>query len=298
MNLRDLDDFTPRGQPMELRYPTAEARRAAMARLGLSRDDRGFSVRNEADGAHGGQQPVVRIYGPIGGWFGVWADEFAAELDQIDAERITLRVDSPGGSVWDAIAMFNTIRDHAAAFDVFVDSMAASAASFVIQAGDRIVMNPGAELMIHSAWAAVAGNAEELRDFAQFLDRQTLKIARIYQGRAGGTVEAWLEAMAAETWYFAEEAVDAGLADEAAPFSKDGDGDPEPEARLDLRDFGYLYSGRAEAPAPQTSTSVAPEPAPSPPAADEAADDASAAVRQRLTSVAAMAGAALVLADD
>lgn len=264
----------------------------------LAMRDRGFEVRNEGDA--GAAAPTVRIYGPIGGWFGVWPEELAAELDEIDAERVTVRINSPGGSVFDGIAIHNLIKDHPAGMDVIVDGLAASAASFVAQAGDHIVMNTGAEMMIHNAWMYTAGDAKQLRADADILDRQGLKVARIYHGRAGGTVDEWLAAMDAETWYLGDEAVAAGLADEAVDAPADDDDGGQNATRWDVSVFGFVHQGRGDAPDPfipnETSTSVAPQAAPAESAAEAA--DRLAAARQRSTSVVAMARASLALADN
>lgn len=285
----------PGSKAMELAYPTAAARRAVLAEAGIERTSTGITVLNEADGV---ANPTVRIYGTIGGWFGVWADELADELDAIDAERITVRLFSPGGSVFEGVAIHSLIKNHKAKVDLFVDSLAASAGSFIAMAADRIVMTEGAEMMIHNAWAYAGGNAAELRDMADFLDRQSKKVAGFYQSRAGGDLDEWLAAMDAETWYDGDEAVAAGLADEVSTDTDDDDGDNSAN-RVDLSVFGYLYQGRGDAPGPslKSSTSAAPGSAPDVPAASSAAGDGLAAVRQRLASVGAMAGAELALAD-
>jgi hypothetical protein len=129
---------------------------------------------------------------------------------------------------------------------VLVDGLAASAGSFIAQSGDVVKMNRGSQMMIHDAGGLVMGTAKDMQDFAEELDKVSDSLAGIYAARAGGTVDEWREAMRVESWYTAEEAVDAGLADEAVA--------DEPEkpvaASWDLKAFAYAYAGRDAAPAP------------------------------------------------
>jgi len=162
----------------------------------------------------------VFIYGPIDDWDGVSASAFVRELRAITAKAIDLRINSGGGLVFDAIAIYSALKNHPATVDVTVDGIAASAASFVAMAGDSIAIEKPAKMMIHDAMGLVVGNAGDLREFAELLDELSDTIAGIYADRAGGTVARWREAMRAETWYGAAEAVKAGLADRVANDTK------------------------------------------------------------------------------
>lgn len=155
----------------------------------------------------------VFIYDEIGGSFGVSADEFVQDLQNIDADRIDVRINSPGGSVFDAIAIYNALVKHPADVTCYVDALAASAASIIAMAGDTVVMMVGSQMMIHDALGIEMGNAADMREMADFLDRQSDNIASIYGNRAGGDVKDWRAKMLAETWLFADEAVTMGLAD-------------------------------------------------------------------------------------
>ncbi|WP_459955158.1 head maturation protease, ClpP-related [Nocardia sp. IFM 10818] len=193
----------------------------------------------------------VLIYDEIDPWWGVSAATFAKDLAQLSADTITVRINSPGGDVYEAIALLNTLRGHRARIVTVVDGIAASAASFVAMAGDEVVVCRNAELMIHDAWVYASGNAEEMRRHADNLDRISDNIASIYADRAGGTVEEWRAVMQAETWFSASEAVAAGLADrvelvEATALA--------PVARFDLSAFNY--AGRRAAPAPRTPSAT------------------------------------------
>lgn len=189
----------------------------------------------------------VMIYDEIG-WYGVTAANFTSDLKAIDAEAITVRLNSPGGDVYDGISILNSLRDHPATITVIVDGLAASAASFIAMAGEEIVMGRNSELMIHDAWGMAVGNAADLAKLSANLDRVSNNIASIYADRAGGTPADWREVMRAETWYSADEAVAAGLADRVQEKPAD---DAEVAARFDLSVFNY--AGRSQAPAPLRS---------------------------------------------
>jgi hypothetical protein len=131
--------------------------------------------------------------------------------------------------------------------------MAASAASVIAMAGDRVLMNRGSQLMIHDAWGLTVGNAEDMADAALMLGKMSDSLADIYAARAGGTSDDWRTAMRAESWYTAAEAVEAGLADALV----DDTDEPDAKARYDLRAYAFAYAGRSAAPAP----TITPRPA-------------------------------------
>lgn len=175
----------------------------------------------------------VYVYDEIGYW-GNTATEFVAEINAITASQIVLHVNSPGGDVFDGMAMMNAIRNHASTVRAEVDGVAASAASFIVQGADHIVMQPGSQMMIHDAIGLIYGNAADMRELADELDRCSDDIAGIYASRAGGTKEKWREKMLATTWYSAEEAVEEGLADEVLEVPQRR-GKPVAVAKVDLR---------------------------------------------------------------
>jgi len=145
------------------------------------------------------------------------AKKFISTLDAIpDANEIQLHVNSPGGEIYEAIAILNALRAHPARVVAVVEGIAASAASFIASGADELQMARNTELMIHDAWGIGYGPAATMRDLADNLDRISNNIASIYAAKAGGTVESWRDAMLAETWYSAEDAVAAGLADSVA----------------------------------------------------------------------------------
>jgi ATP-dependent protease ClpP protease subunit len=166
-----------------------------------------------------GDRAELYIYGVIGSDWDpddVTAGSFTRDLRNIKAPNIDLHINSPGGLVFDGVAIYSALLNHPATVDVSVDGIAASAASFVAMAGDTITVEKPAKMMIHNAHGLVIGNADDMREMADLLADLDGTIATIYSDRAGGPVEKWREAMRAETWYSASEAVEAGLADRVA----------------------------------------------------------------------------------
>ena len=155
----------------------------------------------------------IRLYDTIGGWFGKTAKDFARELDELDASEIVVSINSLGGDVFDGIAIFNALRMKDAKIVTQVDSMAASIASVIAQAGDERHMVTGSQMMIHEAWGIAWGDAQEMRDYADLLERQTANIASIYAERSGLPAADFRELMGQETWFDASETVDQQLAD-------------------------------------------------------------------------------------
>lgn len=193
----------------ETPVPSVRAQ-AGAGTLGRAPGRRWFEIRNRV--AAGTAE--VHVYGDVGEG-GVTAAEFIRELAGIDAGAITVRINSGGGQVFDGLAIHNALRSHPARVTVYVDALAASIASVIAMAGDWVVMREHSQLMIHDArnWLGDA-SPQELREMADFLDRQSDNLADVYVRRAGGTRAQWRERMRQDTWYTAEEAVAAGLADE------------------------------------------------------------------------------------
>jgi ATP-dependent protease ClpP protease subunit len=203
-----------------------------------------YRITNAADP----DEAEVMLYDEIGGWYGATADEFIADLRGISSPNLRVRINSPGGSVFEGIAIANALRSHPANVTIQVDSVAASIASVIAMAGDRVEMAPNAMIMIHEASGVCLGNAADMEEMAQLLALISDNIADAYASRAGGTRDQWREAMRAETWYLPDAAVEAGLADEALSVPKRGEpvepaepGKDEPEmARAwDLAAYGY-----------------------------------------------------------
>lgn len=195
-----------------------------------------------------GTATEVWLYDELGAW-GISAAEFVRDLQGIRGD-IDLHISSPGGEVFEAIAIFNALRNHRGNVTIYIDGIAASAASFIAMAGDRIVAERTATLMIHDANGIAVGNAGDMRDMADLLEKCSANIASIYAERAGGTADDWRKLMKAETWFTADEAKAAGLVDEVVAAAPARGKPPVPvnSAGWDLSVFNY--PGRAAAPTP------------------------------------------------
>lgn len=156
----------------------------------------------------------IYVYNEIGGW-GITADDFLRDLSAITTPTIDVRINCKGGDVFDGVAIYNALRQHHARVTTKVDSLAASIASVIAQAGDERIMVQHSQMMIHDAHGVCVGGSEDMAQMADLLERQSDLIADIYSKRAGGAKNAseFRALMRAETWLTAEEAVDAGLAD-------------------------------------------------------------------------------------
>ena len=167
----------------------------------------------------------VDIMDEIGGWYGVTARDFAESVNGLDVDEIRLRINSPGGDVFDGVAIMNTLRQHKATVRANVIGLAASAASFIAVGGaDEVTMAENSMMMVHDASGLVLGDAEDMHEMAGLLDQISDNIASVYAGKAGGSTREWRDVMRAERWYSAADAVEAGLADHAESGAESGDG--------------------------------------------------------------------------
>lgn len=152
------------------------------------------------------------LYGDVG--IDITAGDVNLELRNIDETELVVHLSSPGGDVYEGLAIMNAIRASDKEITIVVEGIAASIASVIaVGSGGRVVMRPSAEMMIHHAWGGFSGNHSELTKAAETLERISRSLADIYAEKSGGDADSWLLAMDAETWYTAEEAVLAGLAD-------------------------------------------------------------------------------------
>lgn len=202
-------------------------------------------IRNE------GTRAVVRIYDVIDSWgapLGVSANDVADQITGLQVDEIEVWINSPGGEVFDGVAIYNALRMHPARVVTRVDGLAASIASVIVQAGDERVMVSGSQMMVHNASGICFGDANEMLAFAEVLEHQNQVIAGIYAERAGADAAGFLASMAAETWMTADEAVEAGLADRVHRPAGGGD-QPENNA---VRPFSTVPATDAAAPAAVT----------------------------------------------
>lgn len=144
------------------------------------------------------------------------ASSFKQDLDALgDISTINLHINSPGGSVFEGIAIHNMLKRHKANINVYVDGLAASIASVIAMAGDTVYMPKNAMMMIHNPWTLAYGNASEFRKIADDLDRIGNSSKQSYLQKAGDklTDEKLQEMLDAETWLSADEAYEYGLCD-------------------------------------------------------------------------------------
>lgn len=173
------------------------------------------------------------IYDEISSWWGVSANDFVKDLNEISASTINLYINSPGGSVFEGYAIYSSLVRYAdknkATINVIVDGWAASIASVIAMAGDRISIGAHASFMVHEPWSFAIGTADDMRDEADVLDDLEASIIDIYEARTSADrkqLESWVED---ETWFKGQAAVDAGFADEVIPLKTKKEEDEEDE---------------------------------------------------------------------
>lgn len=191
-----------------------------------------YQIRVQAERAE------VLIYDEIGA-FGVTAKEFVREFEALTVPNILLRLNTPGGDVFDGLAIYNAVRARHTQTDVRVDGLAASVGSLIALGGRSLTMQPTAFLMLHNPWAIAIGDAETMRQMAATLEKVGGTLARVYAGRGIPieTVRAWMDA---ETWFTAQEALDARLIDRIESAEPEASSEPqtqEPAARWNLSHY-------------------------------------------------------------
>jgi ATP-dependent Clp protease, protease subunit len=192
--------------------------RGAMNRCPASAVGPGVVRVNAAEGA---DEAEVFIYGDIGGWLGgVSAEEFAKEIAALDVKTMNVRLNSPGGLVFEGVAIYNALARHSAHVVVHVEGIAASIASVIAMAGDEVRIAEGSRFMVHDPWTFAMGNAADLRAEADVLQGLKSDLIDIYSARteqSRGDLSDW---MTAETWLSARDAVENGFADSMTPAKK------------------------------------------------------------------------------
>lgn len=157
----------------------------------------------------------IYIYDEIGpaSWGLVDAESVMMALSQMRGRHVTVRLNTPGGSVDEGIAIYNEMTNHRGGITTVVDSLAASMGSYLLQAGEQRLVAANAMVMIHDPWTIAMGNATSLRKDAEVLDKYAMRMIPHYATRSGKTDDEILQIMADESWYTGQEAVDAGFAD-------------------------------------------------------------------------------------
>ena len=166
-------------------------------------------------------EATVYLYDSIGSWWGIEAAEFVKDLNAIDSATIHLRINSPGGDVFDARAIKTALQQHPAKVIAHIDGLAASAATYIALGADTVEIAKGGFFMIHNAWTLAIGNAADMREAANLLDKIDTAIVADYQSKTGADAEDIKTWMNEETWFTAEDAQNYGFVDSI--YDPDGD---------------------------------------------------------------------------
>ena len=155
----------------------------------------------------------IFLYDEIGPeWMGmIDAGSVIKALSEMDYQRVTVRINSPGGSVDEGVAIYNALDRYKGGVDTINDSVAASIANLIYMAGEQRLTASNAKSMIHSPWTIALGNAAELRKTADVLDVYGASIKAVYVAKLGKTDEEITALMDAETWYLADAAIESGI---------------------------------------------------------------------------------------
>lgn len=156
---------------------------------------------------------VLSIYDEIGFW-GVQAKDFISELSGITAKVVNVEINSPGGDVFAGLAIYNALKSSGKEIVVKVMGVAASAASLIAMAGDKIIMPKNTFMMVHNPWSFAMGNADELRDTADTLDKIGASLQATYVSRTGQSEDKIKELLSKDTWLTADESLELGFATE------------------------------------------------------------------------------------
>lgn len=159
------------------------------------------------------QTADIYIYDEIGGW-GISARRFTEDLISLgNLSHINLHIHSPGGEVFDGIAIYNQLKNHSATITVFIDGLAASMASVIAMVGDTVIMPKNAMMMIHKPWGVSWGDANDMREYADLLDKLENVLIPAYVAKTGKTTEEITAMLEQETWLGGDECVEHGFAD-------------------------------------------------------------------------------------
>jgi ATP-dependent Clp endopeptidase proteolytic subunit ClpP len=179
----------------------------------MAKNTNWYKIQTKADDV-----AEISIFGDIGASFwgdGVTPEAFKKDFDAIkDAKEIHLLINSPGGNVFDGIAIYNIIASARQKVQTEILGIAASAASIIALAGSRLTMHEGSFFMIHNAWGLAMGPADEMRKMADTLDKISGELINIYANHSDLDEKEIISYMNNETWFTAEEAYEAGFADE------------------------------------------------------------------------------------
>jgi len=188
---------------------------ASLAGVDAAQGQCWYEIRAQAQG-----RIEIFLYDVIGGW-GITAQQFVKDCKEagvFEASAIDLHIHSPGGDVMHGFAIYNTLSRLKAKVDIWVDGLAASMASMIVcLPGATVHMPENAWIMVHKPWGGIAGDSDEMRAYAEWLDRNEALMLSVYSNKTGmetGELETMLKA---ETWMNGAEAVEKGFADALEP---------------------------------------------------------------------------------
>jgi len=172
-----------------------------------------FAIKNKSD-----TKAEITLYGAIGGGFfedTISAKQFSDELKKLPdtVKEISLRINSPGGDVFDGMTIYNRLKQHKAKVTVYVDGIAASIASIIAMAGDEIIMGEGTQIMVHLPWTFAYGNARDFEETINRLDDITEQMISIYAKKTKKSRAEIKSMLTDETWLDSETAISEGFAD-------------------------------------------------------------------------------------
>lgn len=173
-----------------------------------------FSITNKSE-----EESEITIYDEIGMW-GITAKDFLKELKSVGDRKIVLRINSPGGEVFDGLAIYNRLREHKSGVEVRIDGIAASMASVIAMCGAPVKMAENALMMIHNPAGICMGDADDMRDLADMLDKVKGTLTGAYEKKSGKSSADIIKMMDEETWLDATEARALGFCDEITDGNK------------------------------------------------------------------------------
>ena len=198
-----------------------------------SQSDPNFKVYAREDGGEV-ELLIMEQIGEDGWGDGVSATSVVNFLNEHRTSRVNVRINSPGGFVYDGMVMFNELKQREPKVTVTIEGLAFSAASFLAMAGDHVRMHEVSDFGIHRAWGMAIGNANAMRGLAEWLDTVDEHLVDIYENKSGQSrdqLNEWLDGVDDGTLFSAKEAVAAGFADELIPLSPPSDDDPANQAK-------------------------------------------------------------------
>ena len=214
--------------------------------------DRWFSGVRAAASDSGDTERSISIYDAIGQDYwtgaGVTANRVAAALRAMGAGPVTVNINSPGGDMFEGLAIYNLLREHDGEVTTRVLGLAASISSVIAMAGDTVQIARAGFLMVHNAWVLAVGNRNDFADMAAMLQPFDDAMASIYASRTGADQKAMAKLMDAETWIGGQAAVDDGFADSLLPSDQIDKGSGKPSASAARRiEAGLRASGMPKA---------------------------------------------------